>query len=385
MTAWPWPRRWHRAHSLQRAGHAMRASKGIPSAWTPWAYVLICAPLVLLLIEFLRGAVHETQHVGADTLRTEMRQLQSHALQRATALSTLMESHTSQDEPWKTLRDRSWFKDYWSGLKLESPHQLYAAIVDDAGTIVMHTDPQRIGRRLERGWYERQLSDVGPNVVEIQKSTLSIDRPAFDVTAPLEVAGQWLGDYHEGLDGQWLEARVAQLRRGMMGHWLWILLVVMAVDAAAVGGLLFLARTQRRLWQALRGGTRQRARELAQLGSGLAHEIRNPLHALRINLHTLKRGFGGRSSLPEDQLVATIEESNAAIDRLDALMRDLLQFSDPSAGQIAEVDVVHEVQTTLGLLAEDFRREQIEVRTRLCPQGTPVVIDALRLRQSMLN
>src|SRR5436853_469510 len=83
----------------------------------------------------------------------------------------------------------------------------------------LRTGPQRIGRRLERGWYERQLSDVGPNVVEIQNSTLSIDRPAFDVTVPLEVAGQWLGDYHEGLDGRWLDARVAQLRRSMVGHW----------------------------------------------------------------------------------------------------------------------------------------------------------------------
>jgi signal transduction histidine kinase len=124
---------------------------------------------------------------------------------------------------------------------------------------------------------------------------------------------------------------------------------------------------------------------MAQLGSGLAHEIRNPLHALRINLHTLRRAFGGRSSLPEDQLVATIEESDAAIDRLDGLMRDLLQFADPSAGEIAEIDVVQEVQATLGLLAEDLRRDQIQVRTHFPHETAPVAIDPVRLRQSLLN
>src|SRR6476646_10190709 len=148
MPAWPLPRRWHRARSLRRASHSMRASKWIPSAWTPWAYALICAPLVLLLIEFVRGAVHESQRVKADTLRNEMSQLQSHALQRATGLSVLMEAHTVLDEPWRMVRDRSWFKDYWSEIKLDSVHQLYAAIVDDTGVIVMHTDPQRIGQRL---------------------------------------------------------------------------------------------------------------------------------------------------------------------------------------------------------------------------------------------
>jgi signal transduction histidine kinase len=363
----------------------MRVSRWIPSAWTPWAYAVICAPLVLLLIEFVRGAIHDTQQVRVETLRAEMRQLQSHALQRATGLSTLMQSHTSQDEPWKTVRDRSWFNDYWAGNEVDSPHQLYAAIVDDAGNIVMHTDRQRIGRRLERGWYERQLSEIGPNVVAIQKSTLSGEQSAFDVTVPLDVAGQWLGDYHEGLDGRWLDAHVADLRRGMLTHWVWLLLLVIAVDAAAAGGLIFLARTQWRLWQGLRGGTRQRARQLAQLGSGLAHEIRNPLHALRINLHTLKRAFGGRSSLPEEQLVATIQESNSAIDRLDSLMRDLLQFSDPTGGQVSEVDVIHEVQATLALIAEHLRRDQIEVRTRLSPQVLPVEIDPAQLRQAVLN
>ena len=88
----------------------------------------------------------------------------------------------------------------------------------------------------------------------------------------------------------------------------------------------FLARGQGRMWRVLRGQTRQRSRELSQIGSGLAHEIRNPLHALRINLHTLRRSFSSRNPLPEDQLIDTIEESASAIDRLDELMRDLVQY-----------------------------------------------------------
>src|SRR5205823_978313 len=149
--------------------------------------------------------------------------------------------------------------------------------------------------------------------------------------------------------------------------------------------LLYLGRRQIRLRRLLRGETRERAREMSQLGAGLAHEIRNPLHALRINLHTLRRSFGGRSPLGQDQIVATIQESDAAIDRLDGLMRDLLQFCDRSTGQISDVDVVHEVRTTLSLLAEELRKERIEVHAELPSDPVPVAIDSLRLRQTLLN
>jgi len=122
---------------------------------------------------------------------------------------------------------------------------------------------------------------------------------------------------------------------------------------------------------------------LAKLGSGLAHEIRNPLHALRINLHVLRRAFGGHSTLSEEQLIATIRESNAAIDRLDLLMRDLLQLSDPSAGNASEVNIVHEVQSALELLAEELKRERISVRCNPQADSISIKTDPVRLRQSL--
>jgi signal transduction histidine kinase len=130
---------------------------------------------------------------------------------------------------------------------------------------------------------------------------------------------------------------------------------------------------------------RERARELAQLGAGLAHEIRNPLHALRINLHTLRRSFTGRSPLPQDQLIATIQESDASIDRIDELMRDLLQFVDPGPGEPVGVDLVHEVQAALNVVSDDMRREQIALSTLQLRKVPMLAIDPIRLRQALVN
>jgi signal transduction histidine kinase len=182
-----------------------------------------------------------------------------------------------------------------------------------------------------------------------------------------------------------MESKIAAEQRAVRRRWLWVLALMGAVDAAAVGALIYLARRQGRMWRRLRSENRDRTREIAQIGAGLAHEVRNPLHALRINLHTLRRAFGGRATLPQEQLVATVEESNAAIERLDALMRDFLQFSDPTEGDVEKVDVVHEVRATLNLQAENLRCDQIEVRTELTEQPTPISIDPIRLRQSLHN
>jgi signal transduction histidine kinase len=363
----------------------MPPTKRLWSEWTPWAYVLVCAPLVLLLVELLRGALHETQIVGTLTRRDEMQELHAEAMRRGRGIEVLLEALPTSDKSWAELREEPWMAQYWSSINLEGSHHLYAAVVDEVGNIVMHTESARIGQRLQRGWYERRVADAGPDVVWTQSNALGGEEPAYDVTVPLIVAGRLVGEYHEGLDAQWLDSRVASQQRTALTRWLLVLVVVVPVDAAAIFALIFLARRQNRLWRLLRGQSRQRAREMSQLGSGLAHEIRNPLHALRINLHTLRRAFGGRSSLGEDQLVATIEESDAAIDRLDSLMRDLLQFSDPSAGEVADVDVSHEARATLNLLAEDLRRDQIEVRSEFTSESAPVRMDPVRLRQLLLN
>jgi len=135
----------------------------------------------------------------------------------------------------------------------------------------------------------------------------------------------------------------------------------------------------------LRGQTRQRSRELSQIGAGLAHEVRNPLHALRINLHTVRRSFSSRNKLPEDQLMATIEESESAIERLDELMRDLVQFTDRTAGKASDVDLAHEVRATLSLLAETLQHERIDVSSQFPSEPAPIAIDPVRLRQLLLN
>jgi two-component system sensor histidine kinase HydH len=390
MTAWAWPLRWRETRSNRQSSHAMSLKKISGSDWAPWAYVVVCAPLVLLVVEIVRGAHYEARMIRTHMLRESTDALRARAVRRSEGLQLLIVAHEASEDSWAALREAPWLSAYWSSIEPNQTHDLYAAVVDDAGNVVLHTDPARIGRRLERGWYDRRLSEIDPSqdepdVVWSHKSALAGDRAAYDVSVPLAALGQSLGEYHEGLSASWLDSQIATSQRTALLRWLAVLAVVGLVVMTAGGALVFLGRQQSRLWQVVHSESRQRAREIGQLGSGLAHEIRNPLHALRLNLHTLRRASAGRSPLSDDQIVATFQESEAAIDRLDGLVRDLLQYSERGGGDVSDVDLVHEVQGTLNLLADGLARQRIEVHRELSSEPALVAIDPARLRQAILN
>jgi signal transduction histidine kinase len=358
--------------------------------WTLAAFGLVCAPLLLVLGLCLWNMYRDLQGSRMDALRSELQHLRTEAAKRAGRLEALLAMSTDgtgpqEESDWQSLRETSAIKEFWSSLGPRPVERPYTAVIDEAGVVVMHSNPAAIGERLDRGWYERRVPEAGADVVWHSAQPLADGAPAYDVSLPLTVAARWVGEYHEGLDGPWFESVAAARQRAAVARWSWLLALALLADAAAVMGLVYLARQQRGTALRLQRQARARSRELSQLGGGLAHEVRNPLHALRINLHTLRRAMSGRGSLSQEQLVATIQESDAAIGRLDALMRDLLQFTDPAAGQAAELEVSREVQAMVHLLSEDLRRDEIEFSAAYAAEPALVSIDPVRLRQMLLN
>lgn len=323
--------------------------------------------------------------IRTTALRDQMEQLRRACHHRAIGLKALLDAHNASDEPWEELRGAPWLEKYWSAVRSEDERLLYAAIVADDGTIVMHSDTNREGKQLERGWYERRVPEAGTDVVRVDAGPLAGTVPAFDVSVPLSLTGLPRGEMHAGLEASWLDAHIAQQRRTLFVRWGWLGLVSFLASALAIGSLLHLAHHDRRLAELVARQSRDRTQELANLGAGLAHEVRNPLHALRINLHILRRAIERRASLAQDQLLATTHESDTAIDRIEGVLRDLLQLVEPTAGTVVQVDLTSEVQTVLGLLADSYRREQIDIDVSTCPRTAAVAIDAARMRQILLN
>src|SRR5690606_9719740 len=91
-----------------------------------------------------------------------------------------------------------------------------------------------------------------------------------------------------------------------------------------------------------------RQEKLASLGvfaTGIAHEIRNPLTAIKVRLFTLKSSHQLGTSESED-----LEVIRAEIDRLEHIVRDFLQFARPAEPELQVLSADQLLRDIHGLL-----------------------------------
>ncbi|HEX5106149.1 MAG TPA: ATP-binding protein [Pirellulaceae bacterium] len=351
-------------------------------SWAP--HLLIALPLLLLFINCLRGVYYDVQMIRTVALRGEMSRLHSQARYRVARIENLLEAH-AENESWSTLREQPWMRNYWTSIQTPESQRLYVAIVDPTGRIVLHSDPKQEGNYLAPEWYDRRVNEAGTEVVFASTSPLSEHNPAYDLRVPIGLPNRPMGALHVGLSAAWLNNNVAGLERQTLVGWAWMLALAVVCSIAAVYGLSELSRQRIELQRKVREGASSRSRELAQLGCGLAHEIRNPLHALRINLHTLKRAINNGTQFSRDQMTAMVSDSDAVIDRLDVLLHDLVQFTSPPQGERTRLDVVREVRATLNLMSGDLNRQHVKVQTEFPAAPVMVAAEAACFRQALLN
>ena len=133
-----------------------------------------------------------------------------------------------------------------------------------------------------------------------------------------------------------------------------------------------------RLYQRLR--QRDRLATLGEMAAGLAHEIRNPLGAIKASAQFLAEPDSGEEQVDPEFLDIIVEE----VDRLNRVVSSFLDYARPSSGDPTPTDVNLLVKRTLTLLEKDFDG-RIDVVTSLGADLPRVRIDAEQLRQVVIN
>jgi signal transduction histidine kinase len=118
---------------------------------------------------------------------------------------------------------------------------------------------------------------------------------------------------------------------------------------------------------------------LGQLAAGAAHEIRNPLTAIRSTIQYLGKG------MHDADKVEMINELMEEVDRINKIVQGLLSFAKPSELEMTQVDIVQLLHQTLTLLNNTIIKKQIEVTFDISVKNTVVTADAAQLKQVFLN
>lgn len=122
-----------------------------------------------------------------------------------------------------------------------------------------------------------------------------------------------------------------------------------------------------------------RHKSAAIFASGMAHEIKNPLAAIRTFTEYLPKKYEDPDFRKKFEKVILLE-----VDRIDGLVRQLLEFSKPSPPKFENIDINEILSDTLEPLSGTFLKEKIELNLDLAA-GRRILGDKNQLKQVFLN
>jgi len=124
----------------------------------------------------------------------------------------------------------------------------------------------------------------------------------------------------------------------------------------------------------------QQMATLAQLATGVAHEIRNPLTSIKMLIQVNRAKFADEG-LPTDDLELVEQE----IRRMERSVNSLLDYARPEKSEFAKFAIQDVIRRTVQLI--DGRCESQKVRLQVTASSTPISLvgDAAQIQQLLLN
>ena len=124
----------------------------------------------------------------------------------------------------------------------------------------------------------------------------------------------------------------------------------------------------------------ERLATLGGMAAGLAHEIRNPLGAIRgLAQHLL--GKMAQDSPDREALDVML----VSVDRLNSTITDFLEYSRPAEIKTRHFDLVELVRNMAALAGHDARSQAVEIRLDLPSEPVIILGDETLLSQAFLN
>ena len=216
----------------------------------------------------------------------------------------------------------------------------------------------------------------------VEPSSRSSETTA-QITDPygIEVPIGDFGTLKVGVSQRELQARVEVLRGKLYKRIFAAAVVSFLGILAASWAVMLLVRRTRKV-EAARVEAERRA-ELGEVATGLAHEIRNPLNAMSLNLELLEEQLAKGSSAVSAAELA--QATRVETGRLARLLADFLSYARPSPLVTVPSDLNEPASEAVAFLRPEARSRRIALEFQPYEGGAPALLDAARVKQVVLN
>jgi two-component system sensor histidine kinase HydH len=119
---------------------------------------------------------------------------------------------------------------------------------------------------------------------------------------------------------------------------------------------------------------------LGRLAGSVAHEVRNPLSAIRGMVQYLAKG-----KEPGSREVEIAKTAVSEVDRLERVVSGLLEYTRPRAPRKVPLNLGESIESAADLLRGDPRSEGVKLITKIEPGLPPALADPDQMRQVLVN
>jgi len=161
----------------------------------------------------------------------------------------------------------------------------------------------------------------------------------------------------------------------------WQLLVACGAIIALIALSVYLMRMLHRFLELKeREGAEAQLKSLGVMAAALAHEIRNPLGAMKGLTQLAQEDIA-----PDDAAQARLRTVVTEAERLEGLVTNLLDFARPKEPQISEFDLRQLLSDLQAMLQSKLQDSGIHLQIRGAPDALILRSDSNGLRQVLLN
>ena len=346
-------------------------------------------PMLGILVAFLMvvgvciaGLWNDLERKNQLILASEIANLQSHVERTILRIeSDLRQGKSLEDFSAPNVTD--WLVEHWARMIASKPDRLYASIEDSSGSVLAFSSKTDLS--ILRDGSAVSIDGFPKSVRRIILGRGVKSTTAVEVGLPIELNDHRIATYRTAIPGQWLEERISASTRNRWLAWLAILLAMSLIVSTTAIFLFRLGTHSQELEQALKTSETRRLADLSKLVVSMAHELRNPLNSIRLNLFTSEKLIRGDSPIDQEEALVMIHESVSEIERVNELIGQLLGFVKVDENQESWLNLDNEIQSVLHFMKSTHDLHRIQIDYRFEEQNAIGKVSKKYFRQILIN
>jgi len=245
-------------------------------------------------------------------------------------------------------------------------------------TAVTEPNPEGDGTELEvLNDPEMEAINLGSGI----ERKVTDQRQVVEDIRDLEIPIRDLGSIQIGISPEELQGRAQVLRRELIRQVSVVGGLTLVLFLMGSLGMWFLLRRSRRLEE--QATEAERMAYIGTLASGLAHEIRNPLNSLSLNMQLLQEEMGDCAATPSGPRLLSITHSE--ISRLERLVTDFLSYAKPRPLELESTTAPEVLETAEAMVTAEARNREARLETEDRTGGLRFQVDLGQIRQLLIN